>query len=64
MALLAGGFFMSLFLEICVSLAMIGIALYTGALAVIAILAHKAKVEMTKAREEQFPPAFTGEELL
>lgn len=64
MALLAGGFFMSLFLEICVSLAMIGIALYTGALAVIAILAHKAKVEMTKAREEQFPPAFTGEDLL
>jgi hypothetical protein len=55
---------MSLFLEICVSLAMIGIALYTGALAVIAILANKTKVEMTKAREEQFPPAFTGEDLL
>ncbi len=55
---------MSLFLEVCASLAMIGIALYTGALAVIAVMAHKAKVEMTKAREEKFPPAFTGEDLL
>lgn len=55
---------MSLFFEICASLAMLSIAFYTGALAVISVMAHKAKVEMTKAREEQFPPAFTGEDLL
>jgi len=55
---------MSLFLEVCASLAMLGIALYTGVLAFIAVMAHKTKIEMTRAREEKFPPAFTGEDLL
>tara|TARA_B100001094_G_C17439586_1_gene443014 strand:+ start:181 stop:378 length:198 start_codon:yes stop_codon:yes gene_type:complete len=64
MALSAGGFFMSLFLEICMSLAMLGIAVYTGSMALIAILAHKAKVEMTKPTQEVHPPYVTGEDLL
>ena len=55
---------MSLLLEICMSLAMLGIAVYTGVLAVIALMAHKAKVELTKGTEEKFPPYMTGEDLI
>ena len=55
---------MSLFLEICVSLAMIGIAVYTSAMACIAVMAHKAKVAMTQGQEETHPPYITGEDLL
>jgi hypothetical protein len=54
---------MSLLLEICVSLAMLGIAVYTGALACIAVMAHRAKVAMSKQPEIQ-PPYITGEDLL
>lgn len=64
MALSAGGFLMSLFLEISVSLAMIGIAVYTGAMACIAVMAHRAKVAMAEPQEETHPPYITGEDLL
>ena len=46
------------------SLAMLGIAVYTGVLAAIAVMAHKAKVQLTKGREEKFPPYMTGEDLI
>lgn len=64
MALSAGGFFMSLFLEMCMSLAMLGIAAYTATMACIAILAHKEKVKMNTPRQESHPPYVTGEDLL
>tara|TARA_R100001591_G_scaffold71428_1_gene79822 strand:- start:149 stop:379 length:231 start_codon:yes stop_codon:yes gene_type:complete len=64
MALSAGGFFMSLFLEICMALAMLGIAVYTCVMAGVAVMAHRAKVAMHKPTEEAHPPYITGEDLL
>ena len=61
---LPGAFFMSLFLEVCVALAVLGIGFYAAALGCIAILAHKAKVAMSRPREEQLPTYITGEDLL
>ena len=55
---------MSLLLEITMSLAMLGIAAYTVAMACIAVMAHRAKVEMSKPQEESLPPYLTGEDLL
>ena len=55
---------MSLFLEVCVALAVLGIGFYAAALGCIAILAHKAKVAMSRPREEQLPTYITGEDLL
>ena len=64
MALSAGGFLMSLFLEICMAPAMLGIAIYTCVMAGVAVLANKAKVAMNQPQQEAHPPYITGEDLL
>ena len=63
-ALPAGGFFMSLFLEVCIALAMLGIGFYVVALGCIAILAHKTKTAMSAPKQEKYPTYITGEDLL
>ena len=55
---------MSLFLEISMALAMLGIAVYTCVMAGIAVMAHRAKVAMNKPQLESHPPYITGEDLL
>ena len=63
-ALPAGGFSLSLLVEITVSLAMLSAAVYMGILSFVCLAAHRAKVEMTRPREENEPPFMTGEDLL
>lgn len=55
---------MSLFLEVCVSLAMLGVAVYTTVMSWVAIVAHKAKLKMSAPAKETHPPYITGEDLL
>ena len=63
-ALPAGGFFMSLFLELCIAVAMLALGFYVAALGCIAILAHKAKAAMSQPTKEQYPTYISGEDLL
>mgnify|MGYP003111614263 FL=1 len=63
-ALPAGGFFMSLFLELCIAVAMLALGFYVAALGCIAILAHKAKTAMSQPTKEQYPTYISGEDLL
>ena len=55
---------MSIFLELCIAIAMLAVGFYVVALGCIAILAHKAKVEMSQPTKEQFPTYISGEDLL
>tara|TARA_R100001460_G_scaffold30312_3_gene59810 strand:- start:4380 stop:4580 length:201 start_codon:yes stop_codon:yes gene_type:complete len=61
---LPGAFFMSIFLELCIAIAMLAVGFYVVALGCIAILAHKAKVEMSQPTKEQYPTYISGEDLL
>lgn len=55
---------MSVFLEVSISLAMLGIAVYAVAMAWIAVMAHRTKVGLSQPTQEALPPYITGEDLL
>jgi|TARA_Y100000401_G_scaffold50048_2_gene38998 hypothetical protein len=55
---------MSLFLELCIAVAMLALGFYVAALGCIAILAHKAKTAMSQPTKEQYPTYISGEDLL